>query len=563
MYKTINTQNEKKYSRFLKKCLILFFLSFLSVKNVFSMIDEEDSLSSSPSHSPIRFSEIDDLPPGLEIELISLGAGREDQSNSLLYSFIQKYLVQQERVPEHQSRKILRASAKGVCGLLGGLAGVPYFEVGREAGGGNGVIAWGVGLSNTVANSGIGSWSYLNLTNGLDSQSPEECALIPKSKLNLPAHLLSHALGLIVAVPTGYMAAKYNTYKWLAIISYGLDYSLKTNGFLTFYTSMISQKRKATAQSLIREQEEREYSCLNIQQTLMQHLSQKTIPTLLTMRDKERNELITSLYHEDNLTVESYLNSLLNLPSPHASHRETPDTWKKGYPKTILVSGLSISPFINAIHNGYCAYAGWKSLYDDMFFTIPMATLSTIPIFALELKSTITTTRLLYDAAFYRISGHPQLSLEQVLYPKFTRVLPLICLSLAGITSYVGRFMVIDILEDILPREYSLFLSIAGFASPFIFASYVNYSLIKDCLLSYTQAYGEESKKKLALLIRDIKKLMGIIQLAKPEEVKSFFENQNIGNTLSAVNDNDGENEILEVEETSLGEEKQRCCGIM
>ncbi len=560
MPKAIKTQNKNKYNRFLKKCLIFFFLSFFSIKSVFSMVDEEDS---SPSSLPIRLSEIDDLPHGPEIELISLGAEREDQINSLLYSFIQKYLVQQERVPEHQSRKILRISAKGVCGLLGGLAGVPYFEVGREAGGGNGVIAWGIGLSNTVANSGIGSWSYLNLTNGLDPQSPEEYSLIQKSKLKLPAHLLSHTLGLIVAVPTGYMAAKYNTYKWLAIISYGLDYSLKTNGFLTFYTGMISQKRKITEQSLIREQEEREYSCLNMQQTLIQHLSQKTIPTLLSMREEERNEFITSLYHEDNLTVENYLNSLLNLPSPHISLRETPDTWKKGYPKTILVGGLSISPFINAIHNGYCAYAGWNSLYDNMFFTIPMATLSTIPIFALELKSTITTTRLLYDAAFYRISGHPQLSLEQVLYPKSTRVLPLICLSLAGITSYVGRFMVIDILEDILPREYSLFLSIAGFASPFIFASYVNYSLIKDCLLSYTQAYGEESKKKLVLLIQDIKKLMGIIQQAKPEEIKSFFETQNIENILSAVNDNDEEQEISEVEEANLEEQKPRCCGIM
>ena len=555
MDKEIKIQNGKKYSLLLKKCLVLFFLSFLSVKNALSMSDEEDEPSNFLSSSHIKIVETNAPSRDPEIELTTLGVIREDQDqlNDLTYFFIQKYLVQQEAFSEDQFKKGFRVSAKVMGGLLGGLAGVPFFAVGREAGGENGVIALGMGLSNTIAISGIGSWSYFNLLKGLDPQSPEEKNLIPKRNFQLPAHLLSHTLGLIVAVPTGYMAVRYNTHKWLAIISYGVDYSLKTNGFLTFYNSIASQKGKTTEQSLITNEEEKEYSSLDIQQNLVQHLSKKTIPTLLTMGEHERNEFISALYSDENMTVENYLNSLLSL-APSNPPEDTPDSWKKGYPKKMFVGGISISPFINAIHNGYCAYAGWSSLYDNMYFTVPMAVLTTVPIFGLELKSTITTTSLLYDSAFYRISGHPQRSLEQTLYPKFTRALPFVCLSLAGITTYVGRFMVVDVLEDVLPRDVSLFLAVAGFASPFIFASYANYSLVKDCLLGYTQSFGEGHKSSFVSLIQDIKKLASIIQLTNPQEIENFIKNPKIANILSTANNNDGGPETLETNETNLEE---------
>ena len=241
------------------------------------------------------------------------------------------------------------------------------------------------------------------------------------------------------------------------------------------------------------------------QQLLVHHLSQKVIPALLTMSDEERDQFIELVYREDNLKVKKYLETIFKICSSGSLEEETPDTWKKGYPKLALISGLSLSAVLNIFHNSICGYKAWEMVYDHPAFTIPMAALSTIPIFILELQATIGTGRLLYNAAFYRLTGKPQPSLFNTLYPTFSRVLPLACIPLAAITAYVGRYMVMDILQEVLPREGPrLFFAIGGFMGPFLFAAYANHTLIQDLLLSYMRSFGETSQKKLADLTQNI-----------------------------------------------------------
>lgn len=490
-----------------------------------------------------------------KIELIQLVAKEEAQEDSHLYSFIQKYLVNKEEIPEAQLKKILRKTARGVSAVLGGLAGIPYFEVGRDAGGDNQIVSWSVGLTNTMAISGIGSWSYFNLVKVLDPQSSEERALLKKRKLTtIPVHLASHALGLIVAFPTGYMAARYNTYKWLALISFGTDYTLKTNGFLTLLNN-ITESSSSIKKCLLKKDEEgieTEGSVLNIQKLLIDHLSKKTIPTLLTMHDEERENLISSLYQTDSQTVENYLNSLLSLTHSGVSSSYTPDTWKSGYPKTAFVGALSSSAFINVIHNSVCAYAAWGMLYDNAVFDVPMAALSTIPIFMLELNATIKTGRSLYDTVFHRFAGTPRPSLEHTLYPKLMRVTPMVSIALAGVTAYVGRFMVEDILTGVLPEGVATFLTVGGVLGPFLFASYANYSLMKDFLVGYARLCGKESKKKLVLLTEDVEKLTQVISITKPEDMKKFLGNMNIQDTVSILRREERSNAQEERPETYL-----------
>lgn len=573
---------KKKYIYFTKIYLAFSACSILSINDSLSMFTEEEAtpkvLIKSQRPDPSKRSEIeliqvsnddchertfiqiedDDQQPKIELaHLVMKEAGQED---SYLYSFIQKYLVNKEEIPEAQLNKILRRSIKGVSVVLGGLAGIPYFAVGRDAGGDNEIVSWSVGLTNTVAISGIGSWSYFNLVKGLDPQSSEEKALLRKRKFTLPAHLASHALGLVVAVPTGYMAAKYNTYKWLALISFGTDYTLKTNGFLTLLNHITAPGSRIKKCSLLKDKEESETeaSVLDTQQLIINHLSKKTIPTLLTMREEEREELIASLYQANNQTVENYLNSLLSLTYSGVSPLETPETWKNGYPRTAFVSALSSSAFINIIHNSVCAYAAWGMLYDNPVFDVPMTALSTLPIFMLELNATIKTGRSLYDTVFYRVAGAPQPSLEHTLYPKLMRVAPVVSVALAGVTAYVGRFMVEDILTGVLPEGVATFLTVGGVLGPFLFASYANYSLMKDLLVGYTQSYGEEPKKKLALLTQDVEKLTQVISVTKPAEMKKFLGNMNIQNTLSALRRDDIREENSNMKEARVETDSRR-----
>ncbi len=591
MNKKENLQ-KKKYIYFTKIYLALSACSILSINDAFSMFTEEEETPkaiiktqrsdhskpleieliqiSNDEYHERSFTQIedDDHP---QIELTHLLMGEVGQEDSYLYSFIQKYLVNKEEIPEARLKKILRKVTKGVSVVLGGLAGIPYFSVGRDAGGNNEIVSWSVGLTNTVATSGIGSWSYFNLVKGLDPQSFEEKALLQKRKFTLPAHLASHALGLVVAVPTGYMAARYNIYKWLALISFASDYTLKTNGFLTLLNHITAPGSCIKKCSLLKDNEESEIeaSILDTQQLIINHLSKKTIPALLTMRDEERENLISSLYQVDNQTVENYLNSLLSLTHSEVSTGETPETWKKGYPRTAFVSALSASAFINVIHNSVCAYGAWGMLYDNPAFDVPMAALSTLPIFMLELNATIKTGRSLYDTAFYRVAGAPQPSLEHTLYPKLMRATPVISVCLAVVTAYVGRFMVEDILTDLLPEGVATFLTVGGFLGPFLFASYVNYSLIKDLLVGYTRFYGKESKKKLVALTEDVEKLTQVISVTKPGEIKKFLENMSIQNTLSILRGEDTRERYSNMQEAGLETDSRRnscfrmSCGIL
>lgn len=526
-----------------KMYFVLFACAIMGVNDSLAMFNEEETSESSiksQRRDPSKFSEIEliqlssDNEQQPEMDLSHLITKEGGQDNSYLCSFIQKHLVNKEEITESLLKKILRRGTKGISIVLGGLAGIPYFEVGRDAGGSNEIMSWSVGLTNTVAISGIGSWSYFNLVKGLDPQSSEEKTLIRKRKFTIPAHLASHALGLVVAVPTGYMAARYNTYKWLSLISFSTDYTLKTNGFLALLNHVISPDSVSKKRFLLKnkEESETEASVLDTQQLIINSLSKKTIPTILIMGDEEREELLASLYQVNNQTVENYLNSLLSLTSSGVTPLETPETWKNGYLRTAFVIALSSSALINIVHNSVCAYEAWGMIYDNPVFDMPMAALSTLPIFMLELNATIKSGRSLYDTVFYRVTGSSQPSLEHTLYPKLMRVAPVVSLALAGVTAYVGRFMVEDILTDVFSDGIATFLTVGGVLGPFLFASYANYSLMKDLLVGYTQSYGAENKKKLALLIQDVEKLIQVISITKKEEMKKFLENINIQDTF-------------------------------
>ena len=537
----------------IKFCLTFLFLSTLYTSKTFSMLLEESSFSDDCAHYAVKVKK-SEIP---HVELLVFAGITDEEEKDQLYAFIQKYLVQHESIAESNLKKILRFSGQSIGAVLGSLAGIPYFEVGRKAGGQNEIIAWGTAGATTLTVSGTGAWSYFNLLKELDPQSLEEKNLLPKSKLVIPTHVVSHALGLISAVPTAYLAARFNTHKWLAVISYGLEYSLKTNGFLTLFSNVLPKETQSQQSLLAKNQTSKELSFLEIQPLLVNHLLKKTIPSIIAMQNEERNELLSLLYQEGNLTVENYLNSLLSLSTASQPLEEGPETWKRGYPRTAFVGVLSVSALINVVHNFHCAYEAWRMLYDYPPFIVPMAVLSVVPTFILELHATVKTGHAFYDSVFHRIAGTSSPTLAQSLYPKFMKALPVVCLSLAGVTAYVGRYMVLDVLQDVFPREYSLFFSIGGALGPLLFASYANYSVVQDVVLSYTRSYGEDHQKKLALLVQDVEKLTQVMSLTKPEEMQKFLSNRSIQNVLPTLNKQEA------TEATPLIKKSRSKCGIM
>ncbi|MBX9787097.1 MAG: hypothetical protein K2Y08_07150 [Alphaproteobacteria bacterium] len=482
------------------------------------------------------------LPPPI-MEEIDLPLPLHGIEESHLYSFIEKYLVKQEDISESKPKKILRIGAQVLGGVFGSLAGIPYFTTAQNSAGGNIGGGWVIGIINTVSISGTGAWSYFTLLKGLNPQSKEEKALIKKSKLLIPLHITSHVLGVVSSVPNSYIIYLYNTQKWFVGITGLYDYSLGTNGYLSLFKKVIAHKcktrccccRKTKPDDL-----EVAPPTLNTQKFLTRHLLDKTIPALLTLSIDERDQFITSLYHNDNLKVENYLESLLNLP--YHLPIATPATWKKGYPKIVFISGLSLSAVFNLFHNGFCSYKTWQMIYNSPYFVIPMTIVSTVPLFLLEINATIVVGSSLYDSAFYIISRKPMPpSLLHTLYPKTSRVLPFACIPLAAVTAYVGRYLVSNILLEILPNDAPrLALVIGGFLGPFFFSAYTNYSLVQDLLLKYARSFGDITKKKFVRLIQELEELSKMIGLTKKEEIKKFTDHPNIQNSIFILNIENG-----------------------
>ncbi|MDP3446209.1 MAG: hypothetical protein Q8T08_25390, partial [Ignavibacteria bacterium] len=162
---------KKKYIYFTKIYLAVSVCSILSINDTLSMFPEEETakiftktqkkthaggpkielieVNSDHNHERTLIQiEEEDQP---KIELIPFVMEKAEQEDSYLHSFIQKYLVEKEEIPESKLKKSLRIATKSVSVLLGGLSGIPYFAVGRDAGGENEIVSWGVGLTNTVA----------------------------------------------------------------------------------------------------------------------------------------------------------------------------------------------------------------------------------------------------------------------------------------------------------------------------------------------------------------------------------------------------------------------------
>lgn len=432
-------------------------------------------------------------------------------------SFIEKYHIHQENIPESQQNKIFRSIGQGVATILGSLAGIPYFEVAQAAGGKNEVFRWSLGITNMIATSGTGAWSFFNLLKGLNPQSDEERKILEETSLSMPSYISAHVLGLVVAVPTGYMAAIYNTHEWLAGISYLLDYSLKSSGYLDFF-KRISERNKHKVGSAIEIGEYEDPAFEEKRQRLIFQLSRQVTPSILVMSDENRNELFKQT-HQNTKNAKEYLGLLLNISSSQEDYNEI-------WGREAFINVLSLSAILNLFHNGVCSYNAWQKIYDDLLFVIPMAILSTIPIFVLEIQATRKIGSLLYNNISNQLLGNYQPSLLEALYPKCSKIIPFACIPLAAVTSYIGRFMVMDILKSVLPQEkLRLFFVIGGFMGPFLFTVYSNYSIANDMLIKYQRSFGDTSKKNLICFIEEIERIDKLLHFAKKEEIRTFIEN--------------------------------------
>lgn len=160
-----------------------------------------------------------------------------DLEKSFIENYARKYIFNDQVVSESNSRRNVRFFCKTLTSLLGITAGIPFLEAACDAAQGNRFLcvafATGTGISYGLA----ATWVGLTLASKLDPISEEE-AHFQKNKTSPQRHVTVNLLAVVASITDIYSVYKYNTVKWLAIPSFIVDYTFKSQGYYELFDIM-------------------------------------------------------------------------------------------------------------------------------------------------------------------------------------------------------------------------------------------------------------------------------------------------------------------------------------
>ena len=520
-----NKEEDSKEKNTKKKNLSFSNINTLSEDEIKIIEEQEEEKKSSSTLSPMPFfpnfalEEEIEIVENLENQETSIELENEPQNISLLLSYIKKHLIQKEPVLESCGKKYLRKSTPFISLLLGGITtSIPFFTIGYKAGRGNTALAYAVAVPYTISNSGSAVWGYFNVLKGFSEQcTPEEIMLLKENKESRATKFAAHTISLFTPVPITYQVYRYNTHKWFALIVYGCLYCFDTLGLKAFFHEITSRYPRTPNENPT----EKEKIIEKFRELVTSHLINKTIPTLLTLKEADRVLFYRSL--KEMTTPEQYLSTLLTLSEFQPPEIENPEDFKNGCPKKTFVRTISIMPFLTMLCNMYSGYRGWSLIFSSNYLVIPCTLLGVIPTFSLDLKATINTSKSLFDSVYHVLKGGASPSLDETLYPTFSKALPIASMGLGLVVAYVCQFVDYDILTDTFSSIIAFILSSGSIVSCLFLSTYTNLSIQKDLRLMYSRSWGSEDEKKLASFVQNVEKLSEIIGNAKREELEKLM----------------------------------------
>jgi hypothetical protein len=442
-------------------------------------------------------------------------------------TYIKKYIIEKEEISESSQKKILRYLAKGGITLFAASSGIPYFDIGYQAGGNNVVIKYMSATLGSIVTSSGGLYFSLALTDHFQPVSDEERVIIKKNKLPLKLQIPAHIIGLLGSVPTGYATYKFNTIKWFFVMGAAFDYTLITTGFLDLFKAVnlgISKTKRLSPEQI----EENQYM-EELNKNFIDPLENKFLKKFLTLPIDQQSIIYSDMYEGEDIlhrTPEKYLTKIMQIGATENSELINPyDTRCARYSKNIFVGGLALLPLLNTINNGYLGYKGWMLLTDNTPFSASIASFTALCLFALETRMINESANDLADKFFYKIKGIANPDLLGTIAPKYKTLAILGSIGLGAIAGNLNRFVVANTLTDLFPDELAYACSAIGFSVYTIIASNVNYQLLQDLYINCTKYCGSVATKKVITIFEDIQKLKNIIVSSTYGKIKQFFSN--------------------------------------
>lgn len=318
----------------------------------------------------------------------------------------------------------------------------------------------------------------------------------------------SVVLGCLSSAPEVYTAYKYNSAKWLAIVSLVYEAIPRTLGFHMFLQSFSLSFNCSRDRQMV---EARKYHDF-IRAKFIDYIKEKSIENLLNLLSEQ---------HEVNDKV-CILKSELGLDFDDMGAQS--DYFFGGIPKKAVQIISLVFPLGGTIINSVLTYKGYKLLVDNPFFTIPMTCLSIIPIAILNGNATYLVFGGFFDKIFAICNSTLPSDYLNTFFPKTRIGFGIIGTLLASSASLSGIFIIIDNLSGTVIESMTYPLVSLSVTSSVTFGSFAIFATLSNFFQVYLKKNNTAAKQTL-IFLKKIEDSKGRLQNASITEVREFLEN--------------------------------------
>jgi len=433
---------------------------------------------------------------------------------------IKKYVILNEEVLEESFYKKSRCLLKLLSVSLGSVGGLPFISLANRAAGDIEYLKW-IYIFGTFISDGFStSWAVNNAVTYLTLEPvPLTKQSISKNQRILPflKHLVVNTISLLDSIPLTYVAYTYNDQKIYSVLTFFSAYSYKLCGYYKLIDNYSFYKR----------------SNENKVQDYYLSLLKKVFPIILSLKTDKRDVLLRELYADKGIDVFLFMQKLIDVVD------ENKEKENKLHKSVNCVLQVAASPLYiaNAFKNAILAYNGMKFVtHSDVFSGFSSCT-STLSSFALNFYVTHKTINAISNALF---SNTHNVTFTNTFFPKTRYFLPLISLTLAGLSSWSFSFITYDTLDHSFFQKAAIFFTITTALGAVIIDSFAMRDLTDETVMLCRKYIGTKEEIRLLEVKESLDKFYKIISNMTFEEIilfKSMLTNYNLQNSNTKQQD--------------------------
>lgn len=411
-----------------------------------------------------------------------------------LASYLLKYVITKQPIPEKLLRKNCRKFAIVMSIIVACASGIPYIKPSRDALEGHDALGWIVAIS-TIFSFGAGStWAWLNIMREFEPRAPEETSVITGDSPRIIRLLFANLLGSLATLPSAYAVYKFNNKLIYPIIAFAAGVATNIYALYTLYDGKKLLSKGMRILKRWRHNIVADNTMLTLTENLGEMLS-KSPMLLLNTPSTERSLVMSSLYYKNQWDPQKHFELFLkeviklNLLNQTSSQNEN---WGQGWPRFLFKSISIIFPISFSIINATLAYESSKLIYDNTIFSIIYTIFTVLPYMSIEFLAAIKTFEDIFDLVFNCVIRRHTSSFSQLFYPKMNLIAQFSSILLGLIPSVNRIYITLNTIEN----KGKIPLTIIGALGGIIFQTFSLMDLKNQVLIKYSESSDETRRER-------------------------------------------------------------------